>query len=185
VAQLVDYLGSIEVRTDGDAAALAPVVRAAIADVSGQLPILSTRTLTEQVERTLHQDRLFSRLTSLLGMLALLLASIGLYGVLAYSVARRTNEIGVRIALGAGKRQVLWMILKDGLRLVFLGVLLGIPVAMAAGQLTSSLLYGLEPTDPVTIFVATVCLAAVATLAGFLPAWRAARLDPVAALHQG
>jgi predicted permease len=185
VAQLVEYLGSIEVRTEGDVAALAPVVRAAIAEVSGQLPILNTRTLADQVERTLHQDRLFSRLTSLLGMLALLLASIGLYGVLAYSVARRTNEIGVRIALGAGKRQVLWMILKDGLRLVFLGVLLGIPVAMAAGQVTSSMLYGLEPTDPVTIFVATLSLTAVAAFAGFLPAWRAARLDPVVALHRG
>ncbi len=184
VAQLVDYLGSIEVRTDGDAAALAPVVRAAIADVSRQLPILGTRTLTAQVERTLHQDRLFSRLTSLLGMLALLLASIGLYGVLAYSVARRTDEIGVRIALGAGKRQVLWMILKDGLRLVFLGVFFGIPAAIAAGQLTSSLLYGLEPTDPVTILVATLSLTAVAAFAGFLPAWRAARLDPVVALHR-
>ena len=149
------------------------------------MPILDTRTLSDQVERTLHQDRLFSRLTSLLGGLALLLASIGLYGVLAYSVARRTNEIGVRITLGAGKTQVLWMILKDGLRLVLLGVLLGIPVALAAGQLTSSLLYGLEPTDPVTIFVATLSLTVVAALAGFLPAWRAARLDPVAALRQG
>ena len=183
VAQMVDYLGSIEVRTGGDAAALAPVVRAAIAEVSSQLPILDTQTLAEQVDRTLHQDRLFSRLTSLLGGLALLLSSIGLYGVLAYGVARRTNEIGVRIALGAGKKQVLWMILKDGLRLVLLGVLLGIPVALAAGRLASSLLYGLEPTDPATILVATLCLAAVATLAGFLPAWRAARLDPVAALH--
>jgi predicted permease len=184
VAQMVDYLGSIEVRTDGDAAALAPVVRAAIADVSNQLPIVGTRTLSAQVERTLHQDSLFSHLTSLLGGLALLLASIGLYGVLAYSVARRTNEIGVRVALGAGRRQVLWMILQDGLRLVLLGILLGIPVAIAAGRFTSSLLYGLEPTDPVTIIVATLSLTAVATLAGFLPAWCAARLDPVAALRQ-
>ncbi|MGD8817294.1 MAG: ABC transporter permease, partial [Acidobacteriota bacterium] len=144
VAQVPDYLESIEVRTRGDARALAPLVRAAIGEVARRLPVLDVHTLSDQVDRTLHRDRLFSRLSALFGGLALLLASIGLYGVLAYAVARRTAEIGVRMALGAGKREVVWMILGDGLRLLAVGVLLGLPAALAAGRAASSLLYGLR-----------------------------------------
>jgi len=184
VAQTNDYLGSIEVRTRADAAALAPVVRAAIAEAADQLPILAVHTLTDQVDGTLYQDRLFSRLTGLFGGLALLLASIGLYGVLAYGVALRTPEIGVRVALGAGRREVMWMILRDGLRLLALGVVVGLPVALAAGRMASSLLFGLQSTDPLTILVATLCLTVVTTLAALVPAWRASRLDPVAALRK-
>ncbi len=183
VAQASQHLGSLVIRTSGDVAVLAPRVRAALDGASERLPVLGMTTLVAQVDRTLREDRLFSRLAGAFAGLALLLACIGLYGVLAYSVARRTNEIGIRVALGAARVEVLRMVLAEGLRLVLLGVLVGVPAGLAAGRAAASQLHGLEPTDPATLLVATVTLVSVAAFAGFVPAWRASMLDPLEALR--
>jgi ABC-type antimicrobial peptide transport system permease subunit len=115
--------------------------------------------------------------------LALLLSCLGLYGILSYTVARRTNEIGIRMALGADRRDVLWLVLRDALRLVLLGVLLGIPAALAATRLVASQLFGIGAADPVAIVLATLVLLVVAAVAGYLPARRATRVDPLVALR--
>jgi len=177
------YLSSIEIRTSGAPEAVSALVRRAVAEAGPDLPILDMVTLSSQIDRSLRSDKLISRLTSFFGLTALLLASIGLYGVMAYGVAQRTNEIGIRIALGAGQFQVLWMVLKDSMSLVGLGILIGIPSALAATRLTSSVLFGLDAMDPAAIFGATLLLCAVAALAGYLPARRASRLDPSKSLR--
>ena len=115
-------------------------------------------------------------------MLALLLAAIGLYGIMAYAVVRRTKEIGIRMALGAQPNRVRWMVMRETLLLVLVGVLLGVPAALAATRLISSLLYGLTPTDPITVSVAILVIVVSAILAGFLPARTASRVDPTVAL---
>ena len=183
VMQTLDHLESLEVRTAGDPTAVIPLVRQAVAEVAENLPIVEVKTLDEQIDRSLRDDKLISQLTSFFGLLALLLASIGLYGVLAYGVAQRTNEIGIRIALGAGRGRVLWMILRDGMVLVGIGVLIGIPAALATTRLASSLLFGLGAADIATILGATLVLCLVALFAGYLPAWKASRLDPSTSLR--
>ena len=137
----------------------------------------------EQVARNFNQERLIARLTELFGALALVLACVGLYGITAYAVALRTNEIGIRMALGAERWQILRMVLREALSLALLGVAIGIPAALAAGRLLSSMLYGLKASDPFTIAAATAVLLAVAGLAAFLPAYRASRVDPMVALR--
>ena len=141
------------------------------------------KTLSEQVDDSLQQERTISQLSSFFGLLALTLASVGLYGVMAYMVARRTSEMGIRMALGARSSHVLWMMLREALFLVLVGIAIGIPAAIGAGHLISSLLFGLTPSDPVTIALATLLLVAVAVLAGYLPARRASRVDPMEALR--
>jgi ABC-type antimicrobial peptide transport system permease subunit len=120
---------------------------------------------------------------SFFGGLALLLASIGLYGTISYAVSRRTGEIGIRMALGARSRDVLWMVLRESLLLVLIGAIIGIPTALAAGRLVAALLFGVSPTDPATLAIATLLLTVVAVLAAWLPARRASRLDPMSALR--
>jgi ABC-type antimicrobial peptide transport system permease subunit len=158
-------------------------VRRVIQDVDKNLPVTSIHTLSEQVKDRLNKEYLIARLSSLFGILALVLACVGLYGVQAYGVARRTNEIGIRMALGAHRRRVLWMILRESLALVGIGVAIGLPMAFAATRLISSQLYGVNPTDPSTMTAATVVLAAIAVFAGYIPARRATRVDPMVALR--
>ena len=122
-------------------------------------------------------------MSSVFGMLALAVAGIGLYGVMSYTVARRTTEIGIRIALGAERSQVLWMVLGSGMVLVGMGVAIGLAVALAASRLVESQLFGLRPTDPVTIGVAVLVIGALGTVAGYLPARRASGVDPLIALR--
>ena len=126
---------------------------------------------------------MLAKLSSFFGLLALLLAGIGLYGVMSYDVVRRTREIGVRMAVGARGLDVLGMILREALRLVVIGVFLGLVVALLTMKLIASLLFGLEPTDPLTLIMSTVVMLTIAAFAGWLPAWRAARIDPVFALR--
>jgi ABC-type antimicrobial peptide transport system permease subunit len=130
------------------------------------------------------QQKLVARLASFFGLLALLLASVGLYGVLSYGVARRTNEIGIRMALGARGRSVLWLVLREALTLVVIGLVLGVGASLALTRTAESLLYELKPNDPLTITLATLLLAAVAVFAGYLPARRASRVDPMIALRE-
>jgi ABC-type antimicrobial peptide transport system permease subunit len=129
------------------------------------------------------QETLISELSTFFSLLALSLACIGLYGVMTYTVTRRTNEIGIRLALGASMARVLWMVLRESLLLLAIGVALGIPLTLAGGRLVQAHLFGLRSYDPATIVGAIAVIAAVAALAAYLPARRAARVDPIVALR--
>jgi predicted permease len=177
------FSATFEIRTNGDAAALTPRIREAINQIDQRLPVFGVTTLQEQVQDTFKQDRLIARLMSFFGALALLLACVGLYGVMAHSVVRRTNEIGIRMALGAGRGNILWMVLKETLLLVIVGLAVGIPLALGAASLVSKQLFGMKPTDPLTLVVAAGVLTVVAVLAGYLPARRASKVDPLLALR--
>jgi ABC-type antimicrobial peptide transport system permease subunit len=177
------YVWELELRTAGDPRSAATEVRSALAGIDKGLPATKLKTLSEQVDDSLDQERTISQLSSVFGLLALTLACVGLYGVMAYRVARRTSEMGIRMALGAGSSDMLWMVLREALLLVLAGIAMGIPAAIGAGHLISSLLFGLTPSDPVTISLATLLLVAVAVLAGYLPARRASRVDPMVALR--
>ena len=136
-----------------------------------------------RIHNSLLQDELMATLSGFFGFLAALLAAIGLYGVISYMVLQRTKEIGIRMAVGAGRADVVGMILKEAGILTIAGLVIGTTLALASAQVVKSLLYGLKPRDPLTMVLAVVTLAAVAALASFLPAYRASRLDPLKALH--
>jgi ABC-type antimicrobial peptide transport system permease subunit len=140
-------------------------------------------TFSSLIDRTLVTERLMTRILTAFAALALLLASIGLYGVLGYAVTRRTTEIGIRLALGAERRTVFWSVLRESWTLVAIGVAIGVPAALALTRLLSSLLYGITPTDPWILSGAVACLFAIALAAASQPAWRAMRVDPLAALR--
>ena len=179
-----DGYDSLVVRAAGKPEALMSQIRAALRSEDPNLAISEVTTLGEIVDRSLGREKLLAKLAGFFGVLALLLSSIGLYGVIAYSVARRRNEIGIRMALGAQPGSVLRMVLTESLAVVALGLAVGIPAALACGRLVSSLLYGVEPYDPLTIIGAAALLLVVALAASFLPARRAALLDPCAALRE-
>jgi len=150
VAQQMGYLSSIQVRSRRDPAAVAPQIRRVLGEIAPGLPILGVRSLSEQIDRSLRQEKMLSQVTGFFGVLALLLASIGLYGVLAYGVTRRTGEIGIRMALGAQRKLVLWMVLRTALAWVGVGIAIGLVAALVTGRLVSSLLFGLAPAeDPI------------------------------------
>jgi putative ABC transport system permease protein len=167
----------------GDPLALVPPVRSAILS-SQPAALLEFRPLSRQIATSLRRERLLGVLSGLFGAVALLLSMLGLYGVMSYAVARRRNEIGVRIALGAARAQVLRMVLSDVARVVAVGLVIGAAGALASGKLVESFLYGLEPTEPAVMLFAALLLGVVALAAGGVPAWRAARVDPVEALHE-
>jgi predicted permease len=183
--QNVPGLGQMnfEVRTAGNPSELVAAIREAAQAVDNNVPLFEVKTQNEQVEQSLTQERIFAKLSAFFGLLALLLACIGLYGIMSYGVARRTHEIGIRMALGAEARDVLWLVMRETLILVLLGVAIGLPASLAATQLISSMLFGLTPTDPVTISLATIFMMGVAVFAGYLPARRASRVDPMVALR--
>jgi len=170
-------------RTVGDPTKVATAIRHAVQAVDPNVPVYNVRTLEAQLDESLSQERLVATLSSWFGAFALLLAAIGLYGVLAYSVTRRTNEIGIRMALGAERSGVIWMVLREALLLVSTGVAIGVPVALVLARLVSSLLYGLRPTDPLTLAASAILLFVVAAIASYLPARRASRVDPMMALR--
>jgi len=147
------------------------------------VPVAGIKTLSEQVEQSLIRERMIAILSSFFGLLALVLACIGLYGVMSYSVTRRTNEIGIRVALGADRRNVIWLVVKETMLLVAIGIGVGLTAALASMGVIRNLLFGIEPTDPSTILAATAVMALVAGFAGYLPARRASRVDPMVALR--
>ncbi|MGH9354374.1 MAG: FtsX-like permease family protein, partial [Terriglobia bacterium] len=180
---ILSYVNEIEIRTAGNPAGVTTEVRRAIHGIDSNLPITDVKTLARQVNDSLGQQRAISGLTSFFGILGLVLACVGLYGIMAYHVARRTNEIGIRMALGAQRGDVLWMVLRQTLFLIAIGIAIGIPVALAFARLIANQLYGLKPTDPLTIAVAVVVMAGISLLAGYLPARRATKVDPMTALR--
>lgn len=182
-SQSPDVLPNLVVKTSGSVSAVAPQIRQTIREINRNLPVDDVVTLTDHIGRSLVQQKLVARLATFFGLLALVLACIGLYGVMSYGVARRTNEIGIRMALGARGRSVLWLVLRESLVLVVIGLVVGVLASLAVTKTAASLLYELKPNDPLTIAAAVLLLAAVAALAGYLPARRASRVDPMLALR--
>jgi predicted permease len=180
-----DFPGSMTayVRTSFPADEMFRAVRKEIHDVDSNLPIYAVRTLDDQLDRVLSTERLIASLSTAFGILATLLAMIGLYGVIAYSVVRRSREIAIRIALGATSQRVRWMVLREVAALVALGLILGLPAAWLMSHLIETQLYGVEAHDLITFAIATVALAAAALIGGFGPAIRATRLDPARSLR--
>jgi ABC-type antimicrobial peptide transport system permease subunit len=145
--------------------------------------VLAVRTISEQLGIFTNREALISRLSGFFSLLALLLVCLGLYGVMTYGVVRRTNEIGIRMALGAQAGGVLWMVLHESIVVSGVGLVVGVPATLAATRLVQSGLFGLGPFDPLTLFVAMGVVAAVTLLAGYLPARRATKVDPMVALR--
>jgi predicted permease len=171
------------VRTQGDAATLGQAARDLVRQTDAALPVFDLKTMRAQVEESLFVERAVAMLSASFGVLATLLAAVGLYGVMAYTVGQRTREFGIRVALGAERRRILWLVLREVAVLAAIGVALGLPSAWGLGRLLQSQLYGLTPNDPVTLGTAVLVIGAAAALAGFIPARRATRVEPMIALR--
>jgi ABC-type antimicrobial peptide transport system permease subunit len=154
-----------------------------VRQLDAAMPIYAMKTVEGQLDETLLTDRLIALLSAGFGMLATVLASIGLYGVMAFVVVRRKKELGIRLALGAQPGYVIWLVMKEVLLLLAIGLAIGIPAAIAAGRYVSAQLYGIQPNDPLVAISTTVLLAVVSAAAGLIPAHRASRIDPILALR--
>jgi predicted permease len=174
---------TFEIRTAGAPSGLAATMRQIVHDIDPNVPIFAMMSQTDQIAQSLVRERLFARLSTLLGGVAILLSAIGLYGLLTYGVARRTPEIGLRMALGAPQGTVRWMVIRESLVLVALGIVLGVPTALAGTKILQSLLFGLDARDPLTLAAAAAFMGGLALFAAYLPARRAARVDPMIALR--
>jgi predicted permease len=179
------YLGEmhVEMRTHGEPAAILPAVRKVVQQLDPNLPLLKPMTQRAQFEESISQQLLFARLATFFGLLAVLLVATGLYGTLAYRINNRTMEIGVRMAVGAQRRQVVWMVLRDSLLLTTVGVVLGLPLTMLITKALTSALYGVKPYDALSYLLAVLGVALVALAASAVPAARAASVDPLTALR--
>jgi predicted permease len=174
---------TVYLRTMGDPNQAMSAVRSKVRDMDPNLPIFDMRTTEVQINNSLSTERMIASLSAVFGFLATLLAVIGLYGVMAYAVAQRIREVGIRMALGAARGNVIWMVMREVLLLVSIGVTAGVAASLALTRVVQSQLFGLTPHDPQTLVLATVALAMVACAAGYVPAFRASRLDPMAALR--
>jgi ABC-type antimicrobial peptide transport system permease subunit len=173
----------MEVRTAGDPEAVASSVREVVKATSATLPQIEFHTMNNLVSDSLTRDAMITKLAGFFGALAVLLACIGIYGIMAYAVAGRTSELGLRMALGAQRGNILWLVLRESMLLVLIGVAIGLPAVYGAGKLISSLLFGLTAADPLALTIATALMFVVAAVAGYIPARRAARTDPIVALR--
>jgi putative ABC transport system permease protein len=174
---------SIVARSKGEAFALVPELREAIRQADPDVALFEIRSADDLVSRSIGAPRFQTTLLSVFGGAALLLASLGLYGLLAYSVARRTREIGIRSALGAGRTNLIWLVLREGLGRCLAGLAVGIVASLGAGRLLSGMLYGVQPTDAAVLAAVAAVLGVVSLAASYLPARRAARVDPITALR--
>jgi ABC-type antimicrobial peptide transport system permease subunit len=174
---------AFEIRTMGNPTAIAGAVRRAISDIDPNVPVFELSTEEEKIDGLIRQDRLFAGLSGIFGVLALLLAAIGLYGVRAYAIARRTPEIGIRMALGANRGTITQMVLRETGWLALFGVGIGLTVAYGVTRYVESMLFGIAPRDLSTFALATLILTVVAGLAGYIPARRASKVDPMIALR--
>jgi predicted lysophospholipase L1 biosynthesis ABC-type transport system permease subunit len=174
---------ALYVRTRTESSGAYNLLRSEVKTLDAALPIYAMKTLEGQLDETLLTDRLIALLSAGFGLLATLLASIGLYGVMAFVVARRRKELGVRLALGAQPAMLMWLVMKEVLVLLAIGLAIGVPSALALGQYVSSQLYGIEPSDPWIAGTTMALLTAVSAAAGLIPAHRASRIDPILALR--
>jgi predicted permease len=177
------YVGTMHLRATGDPESTGVALRKALLEVEPRLPVSQVTTLDVLAANTLRQERLIARLTTVLGLLALGLACLGLYGLMSYAVKQRTAELGIRFALGAPRNRVLWMIFRESLTLVAVGLAIGLPMVAAASRLVGTMLFDVSPNDPATIVAAALVLLFVGAWSGYLPAWRASRVDPLTALR--
>ncbi len=177
------YIGGIMLVTHLSPGVLEPMVTKTLADLDPNLTVISIRTMQQQVELSFDQERAVAGLASLFGVVALVLAAIGLYGVTAYSVARRTNEIGIRMALGADRPKVIRLVLRGAFNAVLIGLILGLPLSVGAGRLIAAQLYGISSWDPLALALAALALAVCSSCAAIIPAFRAASISPVNALR--
>jgi predicted permease len=178
------YVGSMQIRASGDATAMGASVRRALQELEPRLPVDRPATIATLAANSLRQERLIARLTTTVGVLALALASLGLYGLMAYAVKQRTAELGVRFALGAPRPRVLWMIFRESLLLVGAGLALGVPMVMAVARLIGPMLFEVNPNDPLVVSIAAVVLLIVGASSSYVPALRASRVDPLIALRE-
>jgi macrolide transport system ATP-binding/permease protein len=178
-------LGSMvyELRVAGEPLALGAAARRAVQQIDARVPVSEISTQARRIDQTIGQERTFAVLCTCFAILAVVIAGVGLYGTMAYSVARRTNEIGIRMALGAPRRRLLWMVLRDVLLIAAAGLAIGLPVAYATSHVVESFLFRMKANDPSVMAIAAVVLLAAAALAGYGPAWRASRVDPWTALR--
>jgi predicted permease len=174
---------SYYLRAVGNPVALTGNIRQTIRDMDSNVPLNEVRTVKSAIQQSIYGDRMVAWLGVTFGALAAALAAIGLYGLVSYTVARRTSEIGLRMALGASRPAILWLVFRNSLTLIATGVVVGLALAFAAARLVSSMLYGLESTSPLIAVGATLLLAAVAALATYFPARRATKVDPIVALR--
>jgi len=177
-------LSDIEVRTAGSPDRSVQLVRETLTRIEPRLPVIEVVPLSARLARGVIEDRMVATLTAMFGALALLLASLGLYGTISYGISRRVAELGLRMALGADRSDVLWMVLREALLLVAVGLAAGIPLAGFAGRAISALLIGVAPADPVAFSTGAVLLLVVAAVAAYLPAHRASRIEPMTALSR-
>ena len=173
----------VEVRVNGDPLSLLPTLRQVVRDIDPNIPLEKPLTQRAQFEESYLQPKMFARLGGFFGGLAALLVATGLYGTLSYRTSRRSAEIGTRMALGAQRGQVLWMVMRESLLISCIGTGVGLPLALACVRFLGSMLYQLSPFDPLSFMLAMFCIALVASGAAFLPAWHAAKVDPVVALR--
>ncbi len=182
-SQHIGYSGNFVVRYTGDPKLVIQQIRRAVNEIDPNLPVGDFSALGEIVGDSITRQRLLAELSTIFGIIAALLACVGIYGVMSYGIARRTNEFGVRMAMGANRADVLWMVLREALWVASIGVVIGIGLALASSNLVNSVLFGLKPTDPIALGAATALMIGVALFAGWLPARRATRIDPMVALR--
>ena len=175
--------GTFVIRTAMDPKALMPEIRTAVSRFDSNLLVTDMKTQMEQIDQNIYQERLIANLSSLFALLALIVACVGIYGLLSYQVSRRTHEIGIRLALGAQRGDVLNLVMRQGTILAVLGALIGAAAALAVTRYLQSFLFGVKPSDPATIAAVAFGLVAVALLASYIPARRATRVDPMVALR--
>jgi ABC-type antimicrobial peptide transport system permease subunit len=171
------------VRTRSAPAGVTGAVRETVRQIDQNLPVMDVSTQIEQVEMRFQQEKFFAQAYTLFGIVALLLAAIGLFGLMSYNVARRTNEIGIRMALGAQRQDVLRLVMRESMLLVIIGVGAGVVLALYAGRFVATLLYDVPPTDAPAMALAVLVMLVVSAVAGYIPARRASRVDPMVALH--
>ena len=174
---------NLAIRSQGDAAAITQEVKSRVWKVDAQIPLTKTRTMAEVMSASVEARRFNMLLLGIFAAVAMLLAAVGIYGVMAYAVTQRTHEIGVRIALGAKPRDVIGMVVRRGMRLTLIGAAAGLALSFALTRLMSTLLFGVGATDPLTFALVSLLLAGVAMLACYIPARRAAKVDPMIALR--
>jgi predicted permease len=171
-------------RTDGDPRRYISAVRRIVQAVGPRVPVTNVKTQVAEIEQTINQEIVFARLCSGFAILALIISCVGLYGTMSYAVARRTNDIGIRVALGARRGAVVWMVLREACALIAIGLAISVPVALASSRLVESFLFDMKPNDPAALMTAVAILLSAGLIAGYVPAWRASRISPMTAIRQ-